>query len=85
MKTKLLFLVFAGLLSLTPSCINDVLDKKPLDIISEEVVWNDGNLVDSYLANKYGGMAIFQFDLAVFVGGDYWAQHFGFLAVSTVS
>jgi hypothetical protein len=85
MKTKLLFLVFAGLLSLTPSCINDVLDKKPLDIISEEVVWNDGNLVDSYLANKYGGMAILQFDLAVFVGGDYWAQHFGFLAVSTVS
>ncbi|MDR2764087.1 MAG: RagB/SusD family nutrient uptake outer membrane protein [Tannerella sp.] len=84
MKNKLLCLIFAaGLLSLAPSCTNDVLDKKPLDIISEDVLWDDPNLVDAYLAHKYARMTIFQFELSTFT--DYWAQHFGFLAISTVS
>ncbi|MDR1337298.1 MAG: RagB/SusD family nutrient uptake outer membrane protein [Tannerella sp.] len=86
MKNKWLYLIFiAGLLSLTPSCVDDVLDKKPLDIISEEVVWDDPNLVDAYLANTYSSMLIFRFDLANFAGWDWWASVFGFLASSTVS
>ncbi|MDR1336171.1 MAG: RagB/SusD family nutrient uptake outer membrane protein [Tannerella sp.] len=87
MKTKLLFLVFAGLLSLTPSCIDDVLDKKLLDIISEDAVWNDEGLVDAYLAHKYARMIIFQFDLANMESSsfDYWAQYFGFMVSSIVS
>jgi hypothetical protein len=86
MKNKWLYLIFiAGLLSLTPSCVDDVLNKKPLDIISEEVVWDDPNLVDAYLAHKYSSMLIFRFDQANFAGWDWWASVFGFLASSTVT
>jgi hypothetical protein len=88
MKNKWLYLILiAGLLSLTPSCVDDVLNKKPLNIISEEVVWDDPNLVDAYLAHKYSRMTIFKFDQGVMTGGswDYWAEPFGFLGVSTVS
>jgi hypothetical protein len=35
------------------SCIKDVLDKKPLDIISDAVLWNDQALIDAYLAQCY--------------------------------
>ncbi|MDR1456405.1 MAG: RagB/SusD family nutrient uptake outer membrane protein, partial [Tannerella sp.] len=86
MKKILLYLICAaGLLSLTPSCVNDVLDKKPLDIISEDAVWNDPNLVDAYLAHKYARMSIFQFDRANFESVDYWAPFFAFAVSSTVS
>ncbi|MDR2774834.1 MAG: RagB/SusD family nutrient uptake outer membrane protein [Tannerella sp.] len=87
MKNKLLFLICAGLLSLTPSCIDEVLDKKPLNIISEDVVWDDPNLVDAYMANKYSRMTILQFELAgnIVASSDYWPRHFGFMIVSVVS
>ena len=32
---------------------NDFLDKEPLDIISDAVVWDDEKLIDSYLADLY--------------------------------
>lgn len=51
MKTKLvLFLI--GLCGLS-SCLDDILDKKPLDIISDDVVWNDPVMIDAYLAQQY--------------------------------
>lgn len=51
MKKKLvLFLI--GLCGLT-SCLDDILDKKPLDIISDDVVWNDPVMIDAYLAQQY--------------------------------
>ena len=56
------------------SCINDILNKRPLDIISEDVVWNDPNLVDSYLARQYARMYIFRFDAVVaplYTSGDF--------------
>ncbi|GAI11149.1 unnamed protein product [marine sediment metagenome] len=31
----------------------DVLDKQPLDIISDVIIWNDEALIDSYLADLY--------------------------------
>ena len=86
MKNKWLYLMFiAGLLSLTPSCTNDILNKKPLDIISEDVVWNDPNLVDSYLAYQYSRMNIFTLDLSQYNTGDYWQQHNKVFSASTVS
>lgn len=35
------------------SCNKDVLEKKPLDIISDEVVWSDPALIDAYLTQCY--------------------------------
>ncbi|MDR2774722.1 MAG: RagB/SusD family nutrient uptake outer membrane protein, partial [Tannerella sp.] len=40
------------------SCF-DYLDKKPLDLISDNDVWNDEALVESYLSNLYYQMAYF--------------------------
>jgi hypothetical protein len=81
MKNIRLYLIatlFAGFIS-----CNDVLDKKPLDIISELVVWNDPNLADSYLAKQYAGTIIFQFDRPH--ANDYWGTQFGQLAVTGIS
>ncbi|MFR8357966.1 MAG: RagB/SusD family nutrient uptake outer membrane protein [Parabacteroides sp.] len=49
---KSLFIFLIGLCSLT-SCLDDILDKKPLDIISDDVVWNDPVMIDAYLAQQY--------------------------------
>ena len=38
---------------LFPLGCDDVLDLEPLDIISDAVVWEDPNLIDSYLADLY--------------------------------
>lgn len=85
MKRKLLYLMFfAGLLSLTPSCVNDVLDKKPLSIISEDVVWNDPSLAEAYLSHKYGRMTIFQFECPGNIS-DYWYQYCSFMYISVLS
>ena len=46
-------LILTGLLS---SCTKDVLDKKPLDIISDAVVWSDPILIDAYLTQCYDEM-----------------------------
>ena len=46
-KYLLLFFLFSSL-----GC-QDFLDKEPLDIISDAVVWEDEKLVDSYLADLY--------------------------------
>jgi starch-binding outer membrane protein, SusD/RagB family len=43
--TSLLLFLLAG--------CEQVLDKEPLDIISDATVWDDATLVDSYLANLY--------------------------------
>ncbi|KAA6300520.1 MAG: RagB/SusD family nutrient uptake outer membrane protein [Candidatus Ordinivivax streblomastigis] len=43
---------------LLASC-SDILDKVPLDIISDEAVWNDEALTDAYLTNIYTRMHFF--------------------------
>ena len=35
------------------SCSDDILDKQPLDIISEKALWSDPTLVESYIAQQY--------------------------------
>lgn len=50
----------AFLLVMTTSC--DILDKKPLDMISDDIVWDDPTLVDAYLASQYAGMTVFKMD-----------------------
>ena len=35
------------------SCKEDVLDKVPLDSYSEELVWKDGNLIETFVNNAY--------------------------------
>jgi len=35
------------------SCEERILDKKPLDIISDAQVWNDPNLIEAYVTNLY--------------------------------
>lgn len=53
---KLLYSVLVVCWAL-PSCNEDVLEKKPLDIITNDVVWDDPALVDAYLANVYNEMS----------------------------
>ena len=55
---KILFIFCIGLISFT-SCKKDVLDKRPLDLITDAVVWNDPALIDAYLTQLYAQTAIF--------------------------
>ncbi len=54
---KLAYIYLFGLLSLV-SC-QDVLDKQPLDIISDGVVWTDATLIDAYLTQLYAQTSVF--------------------------
>ena len=55
---KNLMYIFLCLLLVFTSCIDDVLDRKPLDIVSDGVVWEDPALIDAYLTNVYLMMPI---------------------------
>jgi len=52
-KYFLIVLLFTGLFT---ACEEEVLEKKPLDIISEVDVWNDQALIDAYLYQCYNMM-----------------------------
>lgn len=41
------------ILLLTGSCENDLLDKQPLDIISDKTLWSDPALVEAYISQQY--------------------------------
>lgn len=49
--------IFSLLIAFT-ACSKDVLDKQPLDIITDKVVWNDPILIESYLTQCYSQMYI---------------------------
>jgi len=49
-KISYSFLIIALALS---SCAKEILDKKPLDSLSDEQVWNDQGLIDNYLSTCY--------------------------------
>lgn len=51
MRTYLYIIALLALMN--ASCTKDVLDKKPLNIISDEVVWRDPVLMDLYLNGVY--------------------------------
>lgn len=65
--TTLLFIMLT-------SC--DILDKKPLDIISDDIVWDDPTLVDSYIASQYIEMSVLKLDAPQYLGG--WPSKGGF-------
>lgn len=50
----------------------DILDKKPLDMISDDIVWDDPTLVDAYMASQYANMSILKMDEPQKLGGG-WA------------
>ena len=52
MSSIILLLVFS-------SCFKDVLDKQPLDTISDAQLWNDPALIDGYLRECYGQMKFY--------------------------
>ncbi|MGQ1947303.1 RagB/SusD family nutrient uptake outer membrane protein [Geofilum sp. OHC36d9] len=58
---KKLIYSFIFILVIASSCEN-VLDKEPLDIISDAAVWNDEVLIDSYLTGVYTRMCVWDKD-----------------------
>lgn len=55
---KKIIVIIATILISFASCF-DYLDKKPLDLISDDDVWNDEALVEAYLSNLYYQMTYF--------------------------
>ena len=49
---KITFIILMISLALS-SCQKDILEKKPLDIISDDILWKDPALLDAYLLNCY--------------------------------
>jgi len=56
---KNILYLFIFVLMFMSSCKKDVLDKKPLDIISDDVVWSDPALIDAYLTQLYAQVSVF--------------------------
>ena len=52
MKKFRLYIISVILLSLVHGCAEDVLTKYPLDIISDQMVWNDPVLIEQYRTYK---------------------------------
>lgn len=74
------------------SCIDSILDKKPLDIITEDAVWKDQTLIDAYLLNLYRGTTVLTQDGCGLVNGwgtdalsgtDDWTREFNFSPLAT--
>jgi hypothetical protein len=55
MKSKILIALFIITLS---SCIDDALDRKPLNLISDADVWQSEELIDIYLVSLYNAIPI---------------------------
>jgi hypothetical protein len=55
MKNKILIALFVITLS---GCIDDVLDRKPLNLISDKDVWQSEELIDIYLVSLYNAIPI---------------------------
>ena len=88
MKNIVRFYLIAAIFAGFTSCFDDVLNKRPLDIISEYVVLNDAILVDSYLARQYELTHIFRYDAATVANnakGGSWPEHNAHLDVWFVS
>lgn len=83
-KVIIAIFVFATVLSFN-SCKEDVLEKVPLDIISDNAVWGDQALIDAYLTQVYSDISIFTNETP---GNDAWVNDdlwFGFNVVNDVS
>ena len=74
---KIKSLLFLGLFMMT-SCL-DILDKEPLDIISDNAVWSDPVLIDSYLAECYYQTSVMVNETPGYFtnGGNFWQSELG--------
>ena len=69
---KILFLSMTTLF-LFSSCLDDILDKKPLDMITDAVVWEDPVLIDAFLTTQYSYTSVFVNDATTVFDG--WDQN----------
>src|ERR1035441_8420130 len=51
MKKIILLIILVPIFFL--SCTKDVLNKPPLNLITDDAVWNDQNLIDAYLSSAF--------------------------------
>lgn len=58
MIRKFLYLIITGLCLTFNSCIDDFLDRKPMDIISDADVWGNESAIRAYLANMYDNVQV---------------------------
>ena len=54
---SLIIIAVSGLLAFS-SCINDFLDRKPLDVISDDDVWANESAIQAYMAGMYEKMFV---------------------------
>lgn len=64
---KIIIPFLIGICCLT-SCLDDLLNKKPLDIISDDVVWEDQVLIDAFLAQQYMLTTVFVNESPTYLG-----------------
>ncbi len=57
-KASKRIIVLISMVLFLPSCIKDVLDRKPLNIISDEDVWQSEQLIDVYMVALYNAVPI---------------------------
>ncbi|MEI7828982.1 MAG: RagB/SusD family nutrient uptake outer membrane protein [Prolixibacteraceae bacterium] len=57
MKRKI-YLTLIAIAIIITSCQDELLNKKPLDIISDGQVWSDPKLIDAYVVNLYSGASL---------------------------
>lgn len=53
---KIYILLFAGIAAGVVSCDRDLLDKKPLDSLTDDAVFSDATFLQNYVYNVYNGM-----------------------------
>lgn len=73
---QVLAILFTGI---QMSC--NVLDMKPLDIISDDVVWDDPALVDAYMVTPYAEMSVLKMDQPQFKPY-WWPNASGFMDIT---
>ena len=54
---KLFALSLLGLFGMS-SCVNDFLDREPMDIITEDLIWSNENAIEAYMAGMYEDMFV---------------------------
>lgn len=68
---KISFIIIVSLL--LGSCAKDVLDKSPLDMISDDVLWEDPVLIEGFLTECYGEMGFYN-DMPYLAATDFFAD-----------
>lgn len=57
-KYKKLLLSILAVVLITASCKDDFVNTKPLDQLSQDVVWGDASLAEAFVSELYGGLGV---------------------------